>query len=489
MRYQHWPYAAIRDAAGLVQLLWAARALTEQDIRVGEADIAAMLGIAPERLKVLQTEAIGRAETVLQRHLGRIRERLPERIDQALVRHLLLEDYSARLTPQTDITGAVLALGAHLHEVHGLSHPIYLAYVAPEDRLYARPLQTHAPPPLLSIPVKESGNAAARACRQRWPQITLPAQEPDASLLDAQLTRLAGRDGVLAIPIGSADPAGVLLMCGHGRQLAELRKEENYLSRLGRLAAMAAPATSSASAPAPATILSARLSCQARFRQLAHEINNPLGIISNYLGLMRVRLGQDPAMDDELRVIQEELGRIARIVQSLLIERIDTGELSEVIDLNATLADLAKVAGAGTAAHKGVRIELRLDEDLPRPRLQADKLRQLLLNLLLNAMEAAPEHSTVTVETSRVIDHLQQRRIEVLISNTGPQIAPELWSHLFEPVKSAKGGDHAGLGLAIVRDLAAQLDLAVACRSHSDQTTFQILIPVGEAAERPPAPS
>lgn len=481
LRYQHWPFQAMRDAAGIVQMLWAARSLSEQDGRASEADIAQMLGLPLARLGELQSTAYARAETILERNLGGTKalgslQEMPLQLHKALGRFLLLEGFAARRADQGAPLASLAQLATHLREAHGLVQPIYLEFG--DGRLVARPLPGHAPPPALTLPTEGSDTAAAMAFQWNRPITAITVNQAGVSLLDTQLARLAGLEGMLAIPIGGDTPVGVLLTCGYRGQLSQLGEEQTYLSKLGRLAA---PAAGTQAAPEAGPAESAR-SWQMRSRQLAHEINNPLGIVKNYLALLRVKLGDDPATADELRIIQEELGRIARIVQSLAGEPTTAAQPLQAVDINALLTDLARVAAAGPRVQKGVGVDLHLDQTLPELHCDADKLRQLLLNLLLNAVEAAPEQTSVTVETHRLVNHRQERLVEVLVSNSGPEIAPELLAHLFEPVDSGKGGEHAGLGLAIVRDLAIALGASVSCRSHAGLTTFQVLLPLNGAS-------
>ncbi len=480
LRYQHWPFPSLRDAAGIVQMLWAARSLSEQDGRATEADIAQMLGLPPARLGELQAAAYAHAETILERNqggaktLGSLQE-MPLPLHKALGRFLLLESFAAQRAGQDAPLAALALLATHLREAHGLVQPIYLELR--DGRLVVRPLPGHGPPPALTLPTEGSDTAAAKAFQWNRPITAITVNQAGVSLLDIQIARLAGLEGVLAIPIGGDTPVGVLLTCGYRRQLSQLGEEQTYLSKLGRIAAPAAPI---AAAPEVGPVESSG-SWQMRGRQLAHEINNPLGIVKNYLALLRVKLGDDPVAADELRIIEEELGRIARIVQSLAGEPTTVARPLRAVDLSALLQDMARVAAAGPRVQKGVGIDLHLDETLPELHCDADKLRQLLLNLLLNAVEAAPEGTRVTVETHCIVNHRLERQAEVLVSNSGPAIAPELLAHLFEPVDSGKGGEHAGLGLSIVRDLAIALGASVSCRSHVGLTTFQVLLPLNGA--------
>ncbi len=483
LRYQHWPLQALRDAASIVQMLWASRSLVEQDGRASEQEIGQMLGIVPARLASLMATAYERAESLLDTYLdgasaiSSLQER-PLQLLKGLNRFTLLEQLGASLAEHPGGVQDVTRLARHLQEAHGLAAPIYLVPDAPRGRLLGRPLPGMAPPPALSVPVEGSDTAAAMAFQWNRPITAFTINQAGASLLDTQLARMAGLEGVLAIPIGEETPEGVLLTCGYRGQLVNLGEDQDYLVKLGRIVGQHRRKAHGEHAGE----LSEQqgLLWHLRTRQLAHEINNPLGIVKNYLALLRVKLGGDTVIADELRVIHEELDRIARIVHALVGERPDFPESAEEVNVNALLADLVKVAAAGPMQQKGVRIEQRYESGLAPLRCQPDRLRQLLLNLLLNAMEAVPEQGIVSLETHRVINHRLERQVEILVSNTGPEIAPEVLARLFEAVESTKGQAHAGLGLSIVRSLASDLHASVSCRSQHGVTTFQVLLPMDD---------
>ncbi len=482
LRYQHWPLQALRDAAGIVQMLWASRSLVEQDGRASEQEIAQLLGIGPERLASLMATAFERAESLLDTYLDGAStlsnlQELPLQLLKGLTRFTWLEQLSISLAEHPSDAQGVTLLARHLQEAHGLVLPIYLVPDSNRGRLVARPLPGMTPP-ALSVPVEGSDTAAAMAFQWNRPITAITINQAGASLLDIQLARLAGLDGVLAIPIGDETPEGVLLTCGYRGQLVNLGEDQDYLGKLGRIAGQHQRKVHGEPTGEPGG--RPELLWHLRTRQLAHEINNPLGIVKNYLALLRVKLGEDAAIADELRVIHEELDRIARIVHAFVGERPDFLESATEVDVNALLADLVKVAAAGPIQQKGVRIEQRLEPGLPPLRCHPDRLRQLLLNLLLNAMEAAPEQGVVSLETHRIVNHRLERQVEILVSNTGAEIAPEVLAHLFEPVQSTKGEAHAGLGLAIVRSLASDLAASVSCRSQPGLTTFQVLLPMDD---------
>jgi signal transduction histidine kinase len=442
-----------------------------------------LLGIGPERLASLKATAFERAESLLGAYLDATStlsnlQELPLQLLKDLTRFTWLEQLRTSLAEQPGGTQGVTLVARHLQEVHGLVTPIYLVPDANRGRLIARPLPGMTPPPALAVPVEGSDTAAAMAFQWNRPITAITVNQGGASLLDTQLARLAGVEGVLAIPVGEETPAGVLLTCGYRGQLVNLGEDQDYLGKLGRIAGRH---RGEALGDHGAELREQQgLLWHLRTRQLAHEINNPLGIIKNYLALLRVKLGGDAAIADELRVIHEELDRIARSVHALVGERPDFLESAAEVDVNALLGDLVKVAAAGPVQQKGVRIEQRFEPGLGPLRCHPDRLRQLLLNLLLNAMEAAPEQGVVSLETHRIVNHRLERQVEILVSNTGPAIAPDVLARLFEPVQSTKGEAHAGLGLSIVRSLASDLRASVSCRSQPGLTTFQVLLPMDD---------
>jgi len=483
LRYQHWPMLALRDAAGIVQMLWASRSLVEQDGRASEQAIGQLLGIVPDRLASLTATAFERAESLLGAYLDGAStisnlQELPLQLLKGLARFTLLEQMRTSLADHPGGMQGVSLLARHLQEAHGLVAPIYLVPDAKRGRLVGHPLPGMAPPPALCLPMEGSDTAAAIAFQWNRPITAITINQAGASLLDTQLARLAGLEGVLAIPIGDETPEGVLLTCGYRGQLVNLGEDQDYLGKLGRIASQHGREAHGDHASELGQ--QQGLLWHLRTRQLAHEINNPLGIVKNYLALLRVKLGGDAAIADELRVIHEELDRIARIVHALVGERPEFLDSGAEVDVNALLADLVKVAAAGPMQQKGVRIEQRFEPGLAPLRCHPDRLRQLLLNLLLNAMEAAPEQGAVSLETHRIVNHRLERQVEILVSNTGPEIAPEVLARLFEPMESTKGEAHAGLGLSIVRSLASDLHASVSCRSQPGLTTFQVLLPMDD---------
>lgn len=464
LRYAHLPADELEDAVPLVRITAATRALLlGQAPRLEEA--AHLTGLDPSRVAELAAQS---TQTPAGYRPASDESAAPEDcLTHCLVPYTLTESYAV-LPP--DQRG--LALAEVLRAGFGLHHPLLLEADAAGERLNLLPLGGETVPDLA---MRATGHhLAARSLRAGCAQSLSAAQSVD-NILDRQLLRWADADYMLAIPQPAGASVRVLLVFGDPPARPGEAPALPFLERLLTLTEW--PATESAPPPRPGPCETSP-EWQISLRQVVHEINNPLGIIKNYLAILRVKLGDNPAIGEELRIIHEELDRVARIAGQLVSEPAGQDKTGEEVDVNLLLEDLIRVSEPGMMAHKQVRLETRLDPELPRPRVDRDRLKQLLLNLLLNAIEAAPHASTVAIETHRVIGMQRETQLEMLVSNAGHPIRPDVLARLFDPQDSQKGGGHAGLGLAIVKSLALDLHANVNCRSYNGLTTFQVLLPL-----------
>lgn len=214
-----------------------------------------------------------------------------------------------------------------------------------------------------------------------------------------------------------------------------------------------------------------------RFRQLVHEISNPLSIINNYLYVLGKKLHQEDAAQEELRTISEEIERIGRI---LLHARENTsGVISsqDITNINELISELDRILKNSLYTSGHIQSVLQLDRTLPPVRCSADKLKQVLINLLKNAAEVLEFGGTIQVFTRDNIFQDQQRLVEITVKDNGPGIAPTILQNLFTPVVSTKEG-HSGLGLVVVNTLVKEMGGSISCfSSPATGTEFKILLP------------
>jgi two-component system sensor histidine kinase HydH len=218
---------------------------------------------------------------------------------------------------------------------------------------------------------------------------------------------------------------------------------------------------------------------------LAHEIRNPLGAIKGAAQLLTDPGGKPLAPQDVpefLSIIVEEVNRLNRVVTQFLdYARPYKGDAAE-IDANEVVRRTMQLIEAQDEARR-VTFAVQLADDLPRVRGDAEQLRQVFLNLALNAVQAMRDGGTLTVTTTR---RGVRRRgetaqmIEVRFHDTGPGISREHMKNLFIPFFTTKEKG-TGLGLPISQRIVTQHGGAIEVRSEPRRgTTFTVLLPAAE---------
>ena len=213
-----------------------------------------------------------------------------------------------------------------------------------------------------------------------------------------------------------------------------------------------------------------------KIREVLHEVRNPLSIMNNYLGILGYKLESDKSAQDDVETIKSEIERINQILNQLTETKENTEEASPT-DINSIIADLTKVFQPSLFDSKNIQISLDLDQRIKTLQSNANAFKQIYTNLIKNAVEALPANGKLMVYTHDYVNVDGKQHIEISIADNGPGINDDILPRLFTPVESTKGGNHAGLGLSIVRSLVNELHGSISCRSSEKGTSFHILLP------------
>jgi two-component system sensor histidine kinase AtoS len=211
---------------------------------------------------------------------------------------------------------------------------------------------------------------------------------------------------------------------------------------------------------------------------VAHEINNPLGIIQNYIELLK--LGSLAESEQErIAKIEKELGRIVNIVGSLL----SFSRVRQVPNKNVNLTEaLDEVVLLLSHKLKEKRIDLRKEIAEERVFVAGDenRLKQVMMNLLMNSIEAVLDYGTIRVGVS--VDH-DRGYCELNVTDNGHGIPPEVQNEIFTPFYSTKTyKKNTGLGLAICQHLVESHGGVLTFESKpAEATTFTVRLPVAAA--------
>lgn len=199
-------------------------------------------------------------------------------------------------------------------------------------------------------------------------------------------------------------------------------------------------------------ISSARLAATGRLAaNVAHEINNPLNSIRYNLDLITLELEQaakskGKSLDEVKSYVEKvdaEIVRIARIVNNLLDLHRPEVKFVQNVDANKAVSETMELMEKQVEEAK-VKLVLKLADGLPPVSAVHAQLKQVILNIILNAIQAMPDGGTLTIETKRAGDH-----VNIAVADTGVGISRKDRRYVFEPFFTTKGVQGTGIGLSI----------------------------------------
>lgn len=297
------------------------------------------------------------------------------------------------------------------------------------------------------------------------------------TIADEQILHLLGSEGVCCAPLQFGGRCrGIVAMGTSPETVRRLRDGAGLLSQLtastARFLGRQRPVPDRRQA-------SARIS-----RKMLHEVNNPLGIVKNYLRLLSRKLPPDHEGRGELKLVLEEIDRIGLILKKYAYSIPSEMPIRRPIDLNRHLAEFMRMLDKTLLQPRGIRLRTILDPTLPPVATDWNALKQILLNLVKNAAEAMPDGGRLLFRTRRVSDAGEKTSaarvsgVEITVADSGPGIDPGIARRLLEPHVTSKGGDHAGLGLYVVRMLVRALGGRLQFGSRPGRgTVFRIFLP------------
>tara|TARA_R110002073_G_scaffold241497_6_gene403489 strand:+ start:11218 stop:13452 length:2235 start_codon:yes stop_codon:yes gene_type:complete len=321
---------------------------------------------------------------------------------------------------------------------------------------------------LIGKQLADVGLVASLSHRADWNRVVSAAHLQGECSVDGARQGINGESSYLELRVSIREFAGqeYLLVVGNdvsGRKTLEVELEHNRrLAGLGQLAA-----------------------------GVAHEINNPLSYVLENLKFVHDELAENEAIDEDDRIELEGAltdglfgaAQIQRIVRNLSILARRDQRSDENSDLEVAIESSLQLAENKVRHHARL---VREYSDIPNVVGDSGRLTQVILNLVVNAAQAIPlGHSadhTITIRTGCVPD--TANRVFVDVIDTGPGIAPEVLSKIFNPFFTTKDvGEGTGLGLSIcdsiIRDLGGQLTVKSAL---GEGTRFRVELLVAGAA-------
>ncbi len=212
---------------------------------------------------------------------------------------------------------------------------------------------------------------------------------------------------------------------------------------------------------------------------LAHEINNPLQAIQNFLHLSLDYEVSDSKRHEFLEMAREETSRLITLVQQTLEFYRPAQAQAGPVDINAAVERVLALSRK-KLQHSDVEVELKLAKGLPPIKGMPDQIAQVFLNLIVNAAEAMGDGGRLEIKSRADSD-----QVEVLFADNGPGIAPEDLAHIFEPFYTTKDSG-TGLGLAVSYNIIESHGGTIGVESVPGHgTTFTVRLPTTPTAQSP----
>ncbi|BBO83734.1 hypothetical protein DSCO28_43000 [Desulfosarcina ovata subsp. sediminis] len=345
--------------------------------------------------------------------------------------------------------------------------------------------------PMLAISLKMTGSLLVNAFVKRCPMNTFnPEPGKTPAIVDQQLIQLLGGEGIYGFPlVAQEDAVGILALGLDGDGMRHLTENHKLLHLLAHKGALALRLDQLRKQTLPRIHASRMDATTDLARRVVHEINNPLGVIKNYLKVMDMKMADAGIDHEEIRIIGEEISRVGRLLNKLTAFSKTDAPVTARVDVERLLADMLKLIGE-TLGDSDIRFATDIEPNLPVIEADSDGLKQVFLNLIKNAAEAMPasggriairaRHLALPLggKSSRFGD-VVGGHVEIVVSDNGPGIPEAIREKPFDPYVTTKNGDHAGLGLSVAHRIIQSLNGTITCESVPGQgTTFTIDLPV-----------
>ncbi len=501
--YHHESIGRVREAHPLVQIVMLANlfnALPEAEIATSEQDLAfwhldteqvlALMEAAQEEARTIAAELgieiplhiapVPDAEPAPDPALGELAESVSQRMEGMLAQpkiHALDSLNEAR----TDLLqSASLLFGARDSAL----------FLPDGDSLRWHKIDSgETPRDERSSEIRIDGsNTQSRIALAYQGRIGLAGQAPQTdNLADAQVLRLLGGDRLLCLPLAFEGKFLGALAVGLDLATAEqFARRQALLVTFAREAGKRLGLAEKQSQQIQAARQDAAQRHELHASKLVHEAGNPLGVVRNYLAILRQQVANQGPAKEDINLIEDELRRVARILQQM--RQVDPGAsathgaANTRVDVNALVKDVIQFCRLGKQELNRVEVSFSPAPELPLIETEPDKLKQVLTNLIFNAAEAMQGKGRIALSTACWRSGQDKSTLEITVGDDGPGLPKDVLERLYQPAQTTKDEPHSGLGLSIVAGLVEGMGGALQCNSSPAGTRFKIHLPVAEQA-------
>lgn|GEM_PF-3270237 len=496
--YHHWPAKDVAHALPVVKTVYAANMIAHIGEGAYDIDLFEMLGIdlkrgplnkilaATERqlntaLGDLETSVEGLSQPATHDTIGGSHpvQTLLDQFREVCLIHFSVDQIRTDSGPEIALKQMLFYLKVYFD----VYTAIFFYYDSKSNQLYAKATESdHRLRDIegARLALQENGSLVARSLIDKKTLDSFGYLTNDrVSIADSQLIDLMGTGGMICIPltVGSRR-IGVICAGINEPQFPGLWKQQPIIEQFSERAAALLWSIFKVKEQAPEKIEVAARTDTGSIRKIIHEVNNPIGIIKNYLDVLGMKIGKNSGAQEELAIIREEIERIPGIIAQISGNG-SAGAGDDIVDINHVIEDLARLLQKSVLEPSNITLHFQPALLLPDFTANRNNLVQVFTNLLKNSVEAMPDGGNITIRTAFVIgdEFGQGGKIVIHIRDDGPGISEDILKHLFEPGYSTKGPEHFGLGLSISQEILNRYDGSLTCTSSDQGTTFKISLP------------
>ena len=490
--YHHEPVGRIVNSLPLVKIIYVANALAnnignkleiaEEVLGLKQEDVESLVSEAEEEVEQtarsldIDVEAPGAQEPpVASEQDAKIQEDLNSEVrDVSLVLGVLQNLINAQ-----DIDSILGVAASGMSIVFDIHDQIFFLYDRSQKILSVANIETDFLEGVedISIPFQDEKSMIVSALKSGNVMDSFSCSSRSGlTIIDEQLIRLMGKKGIICFPMAVREEfVGVVVVGMDSDQACDMNKRLKLLCRFLNYVAFSLHAERTRQQRVQDLLTERMAATTSVARKVAHEVNNPLSIIKNYLKILEITLSEQNIMVDEIRIINDEIARVSQIIEELSDFSKSQNVNPEEVNVNNLLDDMVLLIKK-SLIKKGVSVETDMDPELPVIVSDRNSLKKIFINLIKNASEALADKGSIFVRTKSFHD---RGFIEVTVSDSGSGLPERIRSRLFEPYISTKGEGHSGLGLSIVYSAVKNVQAHIDCTSEEGRgTAFKITFPM-----------
>ncbi len=490
--YHHEPSARLESAHPLIRIVRLAHLMsTHEPDDIAIADAARLCGLEQDDVDAIGADASRQVEKSAL-HLGidlagaddiptppayappvldPVRQRLSEEVRNLV----LVSEVGQTFARQQGENGLLESMMRSARILFDFDNTVVLLENPTGHALVGMPTGDQQRIAEFSIPLARGGVVAEAALERRLAFVKRDAQS--LGLAEEQLFRMLGTDSLVCLPLVSGGRClGVMIGGLAAWQVPNCQKRERFMQAFGSQAASALETALSERGHARRQLAHVAEEYREASRRVVHEVNNPLSIIKNYLSVLDGKLAKREPVVGEMSILNEEIDRVGQLINGLA--DLQPTEAARATNVTRVVDDVLRLFRATEFVPPGVQIVVGMHDDAAEIEGDADILKQILVNLVKNAVEALGASGRIEIANRGHVNRDRSLYVELVVSDNGPGLSSDVLANLFSAVRSTKDGAHHGLGLSIVHSLVKKINGLITCRSGHGGTTFEILLPV-----------